>query len=468
MRAGSSPMRPLFTIATTLIVCLATPSSAQTGAAGQHWIATWGTAQQQARIPAQPPAQRGQAPAPAAPALPPAPAPGAPARRFGIPPPIAGIHDQTVRMIVRTSVGGKSVRVRLSNAFGAAAVSIGAAHLALRQSESGIVTTSDRVLTFSGRPTATMYAGQVLISDPVSLAVPPLSDVAISLYVANDAGVPTGHTFGLRPTYVSSTGDFTGAATIETVTTTTQSYYWLTGVDVLAPAAAATLVTFGDSITDGDQSTPDTLQMWPAMLAARLQANPATRDIGVVNAGISGNRVLGDNNSGLARFQRDALSVPGVRWITLLEGINDISGATRQGDATGFGADDLIAAYRQMIELAHQRDVAVIGCTITPYGGSSAFRERGEQIRMAVNDWIRKSGAFDAVIDFDAATRDPADPQRFRAPADSPDLLHPGDAGYKLMADAVDLRIFQRVRRRRSAKSRRNSSRQRLTVLAPA
>lgn len=187
--------------------------------------------------------------------------------------------------------------------------------------------------------------------------------------------------------------------------------------------------------------------MWPAVLAARLQASVATRRIGVVNAGISGNRVLGDNNSGLARFQRDALSVPGVRWITLLEGINDISAATRQDGPTTFGAEDLIAAYRQMIELAHQRGIQVIGCTITPYGGSNAFRERGEQIRASVNDWIRKGGAFDAVIDFDAATRDAADPQRFRADADSPDLLHPGDAGYKLMADAVDRKIFQRIRR---------------------
>lgn len=350
-------------------------------------------------------------------------------------------------MVVRTSIGGRSVRVRLSNAFGAATVSIGSAHLALQDSASAIRKASDRALTFSGKPTATMYAGQVLISDPIDMPVAPLTDLAISLYIPSDAGVPTSHTFGLRPTYVSSAGDFTGATAIESVATTTQSYYWLTGVDVLAPAEAGTLVTFGDSITDGDQSTPTTLQMWPAVLAARLQANPATRQIGVVNAGISGNRVLGDNNSGVARFQRDALSVPGVRWITVLEGINDISAATRQPDSTGFGAEDLIGAYLQMIELAHQRGVQVIGCTITPYGGSSAFRERGEQIRAAVNQWIRRSGAFDAVIDFDAATRDAADPQRFRAAADSPDLLHPGDAGYKLMADAVDLRIFQRARR---------------------
>jgi lysophospholipase L1-like esterase len=226
-----------------------------------------------------------------------------------------------------------------------------------------------------------------------------------------------------------------------------QSYYWLAGIDVLAPADAAAIVTFGDSITDGDQSTPDTNQMWPSVLAARLQANKATAHLGVVNAGISGNRILGDNNSGLARLTNHALSVPGVKWITLLEGINDITAGTRVPAPGGpapppFSADDLIAAYGQVIELAHLHAVKVIGCTITPFGESSPFNDRGEAIRQAVNTWIRTSGAFDAVVDFDAATRDPQDPKRFRAEADSPDMLHPGDAGYKLMAGAFDLAIF--------------------------
>jgi lysophospholipase L1-like esterase len=187
--------------------------------------------------------------------------------------------------------------------------------------------------------------------------------------------------------------------------------------------------------------------MWPAVLAARLQANAGTKTVGVVNAGIAGNRVLGDNNSGVVRFVQHALAVPGVKWITMLEGINDISAATRQSaagssGAATFSAEDLIAAYRQMIDLAQVQGVKVIGCTITPFGGSSAYTERGEAIRLAVNDWIRKSGAFDAVVDFDAATRDPGDPHRFRAEADSPDLLHPGDGGYRLMGQAFDLGLF--------------------------
>jgi len=355
-------------------------------------------------------------------------------------------------MIVRSSVGGKSVRIRLANALGTTTVSIGAAHIALRSLGSGIIPGSDRVLTFGGKPTATMYAGAVLLSDPVNLNVTSLADLAVSLYIANDAGAPTSHTFGLRPTYVSGSGDFTGAASIEDITATAQSYYWLQGVDVLAPSDAGALVTFGDSITDGDQSTPDTNRMWPAVLAERLQENAATKNVAVVNAGIAGNRITGNNNSGLARLYHDALSVPGVKWITVLEGINDISfgtrplppGAPAAPTSVQFSADDLISAYRQIIELAHLQGVRVIGCTITPFGGSSVYSDRGEAIREATNDWIRSSGAFDAVVDFDAATRDVSDPHRFRAEADSPDMLHPGDAGYKLMANAFDLAVFAR------------------------
>jgi lysophospholipase L1-like esterase len=178
-------------------------------------------------------------------------------------------------------------------------------------------------------------------------------------------------------------------------------------------------------------------------LAERLQRNAATSHLSVINAGISGNRVLGDNTSGVVRFGPDALEQPGVSWITVLEGINDISGATRPGaPPSDFSADDLVRAYRQMVQRAHARGIRVAGCTITPYAGSSVFSPAGEAIRQEVNRWIRTSGVFDAVIDFDAATRDPRDPSRLKPEADSPDLLHPGDAGYRLMAEAVDLAMF--------------------------
>jgi lysophospholipase L1-like esterase len=358
-------------------------------------------------------------------------------------------------MIVRTSIGGARVRVRLFNALGASSVAIGAAHIAVRGKDAAILPGSDRALTFSGRMTATMYAGEVLVSDPVRLDVRPLSDLAVSVYMPGDTGPPTSHTFGLRPTYVSKDGDFAASDDIPDPASITQSYYWLAGVDVEAPSAAQTIVTFGDSITDGDQSTPDTNGMWPALLAARLQAGKRTAQVAVVNAGIAGNRILGDNNSGLARLAAHALSVPGVTWITLLEGINDITGATRAapaGTAPAFSADDLIAAYRQVIETAHLHGVKVAGCTLTPFGESNVYTESGESIRQKTNDWIRRSGAFDAVVDFDAATRDPANPSRFRAEADSPDMLHPGDGGYRLMAGAFDLAVFTTPSARRRAR----------------
>ena len=279
------------------------------------------------------------------------------------------------------------------------------------------------------------------MSDPVTLTLPPLADVAVSLYLPGETNPVTTHAVALHTAYISKDGDFTGQPAIPDPTLS-QSYYWLAGIDVLAPASAGTLVTFGDSITDGDQSTADTNGMWPAVLAARLQANKATANVGVVNAGIGGNRILGDGNGGLARLYHDAISQPGVKWIMLLEGINDITAGARRTDAL-ITADDLIAAYRQVIETAHLYGIKVIGCTITPDGGSSAFSDYGETVRQAANRWIVTSGAFDAVMDFDAVTRDAGDPKRFRAEMDSPDMLHPSNAGYKLMGEAVPLSLFK-------------------------
>jgi lysophospholipase L1-like esterase len=350
------------------------------------------------------------------------------------------MNNQTIRMIARTSIGGRSVRIRLESAFGSGTVNFGAAHIAIRSKDAAIKAGTDRALSFSGKPSGILYAGGTLISDPVELALPALAEVAVSLYVPGETGAPTNHLFALHNAYISKPGDFTGTMEI-TEPTVRESWYWLAGIDVLAPADSGTLVTFGDSITDGDQSTHETNGAWPAVLAERLHANKATVNIGVVNAGISGNRVLGDNGSGLVRFFHDALSQPNVKWITILEGINDITGGSRVTPPT-ITTDALITAYRQMIALAHQRGVKVIGCTITPYGGSNVFNEYGESVRSAVNEWIRNSKEFDGVVDFDAVTRDKTDPKRFRAEADSPDNLHPANPGYKLMADAVDLKLF--------------------------
>jgi lysophospholipase L1-like esterase len=423
-----------------LSIFLLAMASAAWGAAAEHWVATWGASQQLYRAPVN---ANGRGPAPA---LAPAPAarPNGPARRFPVPPPLAGLHNQTVRMVAKTSLAGSTVRIRLQNALGAPTVRIGAAHIALRSKGSAIDPATDRTLTFSGEGSAPLYGGATLVSDPVKLSLPPLADVAVSLFLPEDTGAPANHLFALHTTWISKEGDQTGAPEI-TDGETRESYYWLAGIDVMAPATAATLVTFGDSITDGDQSTNEMNSMWPAVLAARLQKNKSTASIAVVNAGISGNRVLGDNQSALARLEHDVMSHPGVRWITVLEGINDITGGSRGlPGAPPIKPDMLIAAYRQIINTAHARGVKVIGCTLTPYGGATPFNEYGESVRSAVNQWIRTGGAFDAVIDFDAAVRDSNDPTRMRPEVDSPDMLHPGDAGYKLMGEAVDLRIFRR------------------------
>jgi lysophospholipase L1-like esterase len=394
-----------------------------------HWVATWATAQEFYRRPPPPP------PPPAAPGATSAPRPNrAPFT----------VNNQTVRMIVRTSIGGSRARIRLANSFGAPTVEVGAAHVALRRAGSAIVPGTDRALTFGGKPNVTLPPGAVVLSDPVSIAVPANGDLAVSLFIAGDGDRPTSHGLGLHTTYISGPGDHTGGASIPD-STTTQSYYWIAGVDVLAPADASAIVGFGDSITDGARSTADANAMWPAILAQRLGANPATSRIAVVNAGISGNQVLRDASgvSALARLDRDVFTQPGARWMILLEGINDIGNLGRAGNTLALTADQMIWAYQQIIDRAHSHGIRVAGATLTPYQGAGYYSEQGEAVREAVNNWVRTSGAFDAVIDFDRAVRDPANPKRFRADLQPGDFLHPNDTGYRLMAESIDLSIFQ-------------------------
>jgi len=322
---------------------------------------------------------------------------------------------------------------------------LGAVHVALRAKDSAIAPGSDRALTFSGQPSFTIPPGASALSDPVDLDVPPLGELAVSVYVPEAAGPPTIHTAGLHTTYISKSGDATAQPSIEDGITT-QSWYWLSNIQVLAPADASAIVAFGDSITDGARSTPDADHSWPSRLARRLAANRETAHIAVLNQGIGGNRVLRDNTgvNALARFDEDVLSPAGVKWLIVLEGINDIGQGARANalPENAVTAAELIAAHRQMIERAHLRGIKVMGATLTPYGGAGYSSEKGESIRDAVNTWIRTSGAFDAVVDFEAATRDPKNPKQFRPEFDSGDHLHPSDAGYQAMADAIDLTIF--------------------------
>jgi lysophospholipase L1-like esterase len=401
--------------------------------AQEHWVATWAASPQQPQQPRPP-----QAPA-AAPTGTPAPP------QQAAPPPITNFHDQTVRMIVRTSIGGRRVRVQLSNAFGTGPLMVGTAHVALRDKESAIVAGSDRALAFSGKPAVMIPPGAQMVSDPVDLNVPPLGDLAISVYIPGDSGPLTTHATALHTSYISQQGDFAGAPALPDATKRV-TWYWISSIDVLAPADAGAIVAFGDSITDGATSTVDADRSWPSMLARRLVTNAATSNLAIVNQGISGNRLLRDNAgiNALARLDRDVLSQPGVKWMTVMEGINDIGRATGR-DASANDAvipDDLIGALRQIVERAHTRGIKVIGCTLTPYEGAAYYSETGEVMRQAVNRWIRTAGAFDAVVDFDSVVRDPDNPKRIRPDFNERDHLHPNDAGYKAMADAIDLAIF--------------------------
>jgi lysophospholipase L1-like esterase len=247
---------------------------------------------------------------------------------------------------------------------------------------------------------------------------------------------------GLHTAWLSKEGDFTGAPDLADAPTS-QSWYWVSGVDVLAPADAGTIVAFGDSITDGATSSPNTDRSWPSVLAQRLQSDPATSNIAVVNEGISGNRILGDGAgvSALARFDRDVLSHAGVKWVMILEGINDMNLAARtpSTEVPPLTADDLIGAMKQMIDRAHTHGIKVIGCTLTPFGNAT---DNVEAMRQALNLYIRTGGAFDSVVDFDKVIRDPDNPRQFRDGYNNTDRLHPNDAGYKAMADVIDLSIF--------------------------
>lgn len=314
--------------------------------------------------------------------------------------------------------------------------------MARRTAGSSIDPNSDHSLTFGGRKGVTIRPGQVIASDPVALDLKPLSDLAVSLYVIETRGVPTNHTPGLHTTYVSS-GDVTAAASLPSPAIDT-SYVWLRSVDVVAPLDSFAIACLGDSITDGFRTTVDANTAWPALLARRLNARQHGPRIAVLNAGISGNQVLRDGAgvNALARFDRDVASEPGVRWVVLLEGINDIN---IHGQVTGpqaITAEDLIAGYQQLIARAHLQGLKILGATLTPQGGLWLAGPIGEATRQAVNQWIRTSRAFDAVIDFNAVERDPAHPERLRRRFDSGDHIHPNDAGNAAMADAFDLSVF--------------------------
>jgi lysophospholipase L1-like esterase/peptidoglycan/xylan/chitin deacetylase (PgdA/CDA1 family) len=381
-----------------------------------HWIATWGSSQMIAEGDNALPADRAGA--------------------------------ITLRQVVRVSAGGEHVRIRLSNAFGTRPLAIGGAHLARPVAPGTPRIEGGARLTFSGRSDAVIPAGAEIYSDPVAFPVAAGADLAISLYLPDAASPQTGHP-GSRATSFTLAGNAVTDATLAGATPTTH-WYAIADVEVAAAPTAGTIVAIGDSITDGYGVKPERNTRWTDVLAQRLRATTATRAIGLVNAGIGGNRVLLDGlgPNMVARFDRDVVARSGVRWAIVLEGVNDLGVLTREAPATPAQHAAIVAqvtdGFAQIVARAHAHGIKVIGGTVMPFGGNTYYHPTAENEadRQAVNSFIRSSGVFDAVIDFDKVMRDPAHPDRLSPAYDSGDHLHPSEAGYKAMGEAVPLNLF--------------------------
>ncbi|MGD0436728.1 MAG: SGNH/GDSL hydrolase family protein [Bryobacteraceae bacterium] len=410
-----------------LIVFAALVIAAQYVQAGEHWVGTWSTAAVgRPQQPVTPPPQGTSTTPPPAPLT---------------------INNQTLRQIVHVSVGGSRVRVMLTNALGTAPLTVGAAFIALRDKDSKIAEASGHALNFGGRPSVTIPAGAIMLSDAVDLVVPAMTDLAIDLFLPDNMIAATSplssHFAAAQTNYVSSAGNFAGVADLPG-SATMLSWYFLERVEVTAPDPVNAIVTFGDSITDGTRSTPNTNSRWPDVLAKRLLANPGTAH-GILNEAIAGNRLLTEATipfglNALSRFDRDVLAQTGVAYVIVLEGINDIGMARQSPSPT---SADIIAAHRQLVERAHARGLKIFGATLTPFDGAAYFSAEGEAKREAFNNWLRSGKDYDAVIDFDAATRDPQNPTKLLPLYDSGDHLHPNDAGYLAMGNAIDLTLFE-------------------------
>ena len=424
-----------------LVVALAVLNSAgrptASGGAGRgqepHWIGTWATAAQ--------------------------PAQATDAQTF---------RNQTLRLVVHISAGGQKLRIRLSNAFGEQPLAIGRAHIARRTRAADIDPTSDRILLFRGQSSTSVPAGSATVSDPVDLEVPALSDLAISLFLPGPSVATTAHSLAKQTSYVSAeTGDVTAEATFP-VATTIITWPFLTGVDVAASSHGLAIVAFGSSTTDGDGSTRDANRRWPDVLAERLQRSVGgTAELGVLNEGIIGNRLLYDSpqqasspfgtllgQAGLTRFERDVLEQPGVKYVLVCLGVNDILFPAFPFTPLTevVTSEDIVAGYRQLIARAHKKGIRVIGTTIPPFDGATfvgagldlaLYTPEREKTRHAFNEWIRHSGKFDAVVDFDEAVRDPARPTQLLPAYAASDHLHVTDEGNVAQGNAIPLALFQ-------------------------
>jgi len=404
--------------------------AADQGNNNRYWVGTWSTASQAGPI----------------------------AGRGGTPPVIVQ-NNGTIRQVLHVSMGGETVQVRFSNEFGTTPLVIGEARIAASAGGARIIAGTSTQLKFGGKTSVTLPPGAPALSDPVAFSLPPLGNVTVSLYLQTATEKHTWHQRGREMAY-AAVGNLTDANDFPADSASVDGFYFVTGVSVLAPKQAEAITTFGDSITDGYNSSLGTNQRWPDLLAARLQGHPSTDHLAVLNNSISGNRVLKDsvigsgnpleNQSALARFDRDVLRRPGLKYVIVFLGINDITWSWFPFGGGDSSAEDIIDGYRKLIVRAHELGVKIFGGTITPqrvlaFGGIPSDEQRvsGEVKREAINHWIRTSGEFDGVIDFDKALLDPAHPEQMLPAYDSGDHIHPNDAGDQALANCIDLSLFK-------------------------
>ena len=384
-------------------------ADAEGGAAGaapsDHWVGTWATGPQLTEV-------------------------------SNLPPP-PGLANNTLRQVLRVSIGGTRLRMRFSNQYGSGPVTLNGVHLARSTGTSTIDTSSGTTLAFAGSGSVTIPAGNIAWSDPFAFQLSPLDSVAVTIHFGAVPTNVTGHP-GSRTTSYINTGNTLTAANFN-AGVTTDHWYYVTGIDVSASTDSRAVVVLGDSITDGRGSTTNANNRWPDELAERLQANTGTQNVGVLNLGIGGNTVLsgGLGPTARARFNSDVLGQSGVRYLIVLEGVNDVGYASSQSVGT-----NLIAAYQEFIDKAHAADILAYGVPILPFGGNGYYTPDHETIRQTVNSWVRTSGEFDACIDLDAAVRDPGNSINLLPAYDTGDHLHLNPTGYQAMANAVDLSLF--------------------------
>ncbi len=348
-------------------------------------------------------------------------------------PPSPGLSNNTLRQVVRVTIGGSQIRVLFSNQYGNAALVMNSVHIAASTGSSGINTGTDKALTFNGSASVSIPAGQTVWSDTVSFNLIALTNYAVSIYFGTTPSDVTGHP-GSRTTSYLQSGNVVTSASLSG--STTDHWYMLAGIDVATDGSYAAVAILGDSITDGRGSTTNGNNRWPDALANRLAANSSTNKVAVLNQGIGGNSVVsgGLGPTALSRFERDIINQSGVKWCIVLEGVNDIGGSQ--------SASNLISAYGQFVDKAHAANIKIYGVPILPFGGSSYDSTDHQATRQTVNDWIRTSGRFDAVIDLDAAVRDSSNQNNLASAYDSGDHLHLNPAGYQKMADSISLSLF--------------------------